>query len=596
MTLSARELPADENLRTIDAGRSFVEQAHIKPEAFWPFWGPCQVRLLIVADGSLDFSEGDFGLSTFVRSLLDMPGRYVRFRITLAHINNVSATQMLDSESRIVRRVTGFKFDVADHFKPDMFDEVMLFGILTSAFGRGNDASGQPYPTNRLGDAELRALTQFMNAGGGLFATGDHGALGRFLCHAVPRARNMRLWQSTAAQEALDEVSMTGERRNDTNRIGKSAGSQFDDQSDDTPQFVYPRIYQRTTGLFRHSFPHPLLCGPNGMIRVMPDHPHEGECVTPSNTGSSLNFGGALGAEYPDATDGGAKPVPEVISTSIVFSGMTAEGQFGSMKQPTQSQTFGGICAYDGHRAGVGRVVTDATWHHFVNVNLIGQLVPPLAASNAKSRNHPGGGGFLASAAGRAHLAQIRTYYRNIAVWMAPPPRIKCMNTRLVWDVLWSGRILEAVMSTVDLRVVDVQPHILLHIGKHARDVLGQYASQCQTTRLILDLVVQPALPRLVPDIDPWLPEPAQRRPPPDRVDWFDGTLLLDIGLGAALLGLREAFPQPDADTAAELDTDRVAGVMSDAGRVGIEQALASAVANANTVSRYFDVGRETGE
>ena len=136
----------------------------------------------------------------------------------------------------------------------------------------------------------------------------------------------MRLWQSTSAQTALDEVSMTGARRNDTNRIGSSPDSQFDDQSDDVPQAVQPRIYQRATGLFRYSFPHPLLCGPRGVIRVMPDHPHEGECVEPGNTDLQLNFGGPLGPEYPNGA-GGVQPLPEVISTSTVLAGTTSSGK-----------------------------------------------------------------------------------------------------------------------------------------------------------------------------------------------------------------------------------------------------------------------------
>jgi hypothetical protein len=313
-----------------------------------------------VVDG-LDFSDDNFGLATFVRSLLDMPGLYVRFVITLAHIGNPSVTAMMAGEARIARRITQFKFDDPAHFAVDMYDEVMLFGIASFFGGRGTASNGQPYPSDRLADPELRALTDFMNSGGGLFATGDHGNLGRFLGNAVPRARNMRLWQSTSAQNALDEVSMTGERRNDTNRIGSSPESQFDDQSDDVPQVINPRIYSRRTGLFRYTFPHPLLCGPNGVIRVMPDHPHEGECVEPSNNSLQINeFGAAQGPEYPAANDGGARPLPEIISTSSVLAGTTSSG-----KDPTVAHTFGGICAYDGHRAGVGRVVTDATLASF---------------------------------------------------------------------------------------------------------------------------------------------------------------------------------------------------------------------------------------
>lgn len=60
-------------------------------------------------------------------------------------------------------------------------------------------------------------------------------------------------------------------------------------------------------------------------------------------------------------------------------------------KAPFNAHTFGAICAYDGWRAGpngVGRVVTDATWRHFINLNLVGG--PPS-----------GGGGFPVSPEGR---------------------------------------------------------------------------------------------------------------------------------------------------------------------------------------------------
>lgn len=170
MTISDVTRSSEENLRTIRAGRDFLDQLQVRPELYWPFLRPCEVKVLMVVDG-LNFSDADFGLSTFVRTLLDMPGGYVRFRITLADVGSASATDMLDGEARIVRRITQFKFDNEDHFGPGVYDQVMLFGIATSFPGRGNDASGAPYPADRLSDTELRGLTEFMNAGGGLFAT-----------------------------------------------------------------------------------------------------------------------------------------------------------------------------------------------------------------------------------------------------------------------------------------------------------------------------------------------------------------------------------------------------------------------------------------
>ena len=562
----------DENRRLVEAARTHAEQVQLNPELFWPFWKPCDVNVLMVVDG-LDFSDGDFGLSAFVRTLLDTPGGYVRFRITLAHIGDPGPSAMLPGEPRIVNRITRFTFDNPAHFATDMYHEVMLFGIAVTFPGRGNDANGNPYPADRLADTELGALTEFMNDGRGLFATGDHGALGRFLCHAVPRARNMRLWDNTNPSNDLNEVSMNGPRRNDTNRVGTSPGFQFADQSDTTPQPIQPRIYSRQLAFIRFTFPHPLLCGRNGVIKVMPDHPHEGECIEPSDVDLDLDFGGPLGPEYPPAAGGGARPLPEVISTNSVLAGNNSGG-----KDPTESHTFGGISAYDGHLANVGRVVTDATWHHFVNVNLIGDLTLP--AGDPKSRHFPGGGGFLASAAGQAHLEEIRNYYRNLGVWLAPTDRITCMNARLAWHLLWSHRVMEAVLATPEVRLAEAEVHTFFIIGSHARDVLGRSASQCQSVRFILDLVLESALPDLIPDVDPWRADRPERVRTPDPIPWFDGTPLLDVGLGAALVGLREAFPHPDQQTVDRLDATRLADVMAKAGGTGVRKALSSALAH----------------
>jgi len=473
---------------------------------FWLFLKPCTVKLLLVTDGGLDFSDAyGFGLAAFVRTLLDMPGRHVRFEITLAHIDVAAANQMMDTKPRIANRITRFRFDKPAHFGSSKYDVVFLFGIKTSFSGRSNDANVAPSPTDRLSDTELRAVTEVMNDGGGLFATGDHGALGRALCHAIPRVRNMRLWQSTSAEVADDEVSMAGPRRDDTNRLG-DVGSQFDDQSDDVPQDIQQKLYSRWQGLFRYSFPHPLLCGPAGAIRVMPDHPHEGECIEPPVTDLDLDFGGPLGKEYSVVGGAGSQPLPEIISVSGVLSGTTSSG-----KAPTTPQSFWGICAYDGHRAGIGRVVTDATWHHVVNVNLIGDSGALMGSPRRL--------GFLLSPAGQADFEQVKTHFRNLAVWRARPESISCMNSRLIYGLVWNERVMEAVLSKTEICLKDTRTHVFSSIGQHARDVLGRHVGACQTVMLVLDLVIRPTVPELVADIDPWIDGDQDSD---DGTGWFD--------------------------------------------------------------------------
>jgi hypothetical protein len=539
-------------LEEIRLREHFRRESQLQAERFFPFFRPCRNRVLLVADGGLDFSEGDFGLSVFVRTLLDTPGRHVRHEITLGHISQVADDQLMSGEPRIAGRIPGFRFDAPDHFAADRFDVVMLFGIDTTYSGRGAASDGSPYPPDRLADPELQALTEYMNGGGGLFATGDHGALGRALSSAVPRVRGMRLWAATPAQEEFDEVSMGGPRRNDTNR-----GTRFNNQSDDIPQVIAPKMYAAGF-FFRVTYPHPLLCGPRGIIRVMPDHPHEGECIEPADTSLTLPSGDA---EYPPATDSGPRPLPELISTSTVPPGNLGEVS-GSKKTATSAQTFGGICAYDGHRAGVGRAITDATWHHFVNVNLVGMVKPEKPEFD---------NGFLGSASGISHLENIRAYHRNLATWGTRPERIRCMNTLLALDVVFDAHVLEAVLTTAQARLDEVSPFALKLVGMHARDALGRRASQCQSFQLVLDLILQRALPDLLPDIDPWR-ETREERP---GADWIDGTVLLDIALGGALVALREHVGEPN-QARADIDTDEIAEVMTRGGGRAIDLALQS--------------------
>lgn len=492
--------------------RDFVERRDtlhvLEPDLLYRrWWRPCRVRVLLVTDGGLDYGSGGFGLRTFVSTLLS--GTYPAwFQVTIAHRRFRNGDAMMDGDARIDRRITNFRFDDRGHFGTDDYDQLWMFGIESSP---------------GIVDAEVRAIAEFMDAGKGVFATGDHAALGQAMGGRVPRARSMRLWDSTPG---VDEVSMGGHRRNDTNRRGHDVQSTFDDQSDDVPQTIRPRWYRTRIGLFEAVYPHPLLCGPDGAITVMPDHPHEGECHEPTDPSQTVTVGGASFVEYPPGSSG-PRPLPQVVATSTVLAGTTSGG-----KAATDGHTFGGIAAYDGHLAGVGRVVTDATWHHFVNINLVGETgaVPP--------KNQ----GFLATAVGQAHLAQIRTYYRNIATWISPPSALRCMNRRLLWDLVWHHRVVEAVATANEVELATAHPVLLWHIGKQARDVLGRRTSTCQTVRLVLDLIWAEALPKLFPEVDPWLPREERRRPEPESVGWFDPSPVLDLALGAAVTAVHEAF------------------------------------------------------
>ena len=556
-----------------EALRDFIRE----PVSFY-LWRPCTVRVLIVVDG-LDFSPSNgFGLSQFVTTILNT-GWSVRFAITLADIRNVNvaAQGMMPGEPRIADRIAGFRFDNTDHFAPDRFDVVFLFGIAeTYQFfpGRGQAT---------LTDAELQAIGEFQNRGGGLFATGDHAALGRALCSRVARARSMRLWDSKNNALGEDMVSMTGRYRNDTNRIGHDSTSEFNDQSDDIPQQIDPVFYTRRSFIFRYRFPHPLLCGPRGVIRVMPDHPHEGECIVPPDTSLNVQFTGKLGAEYPPGAGGGAQPFPEIISYNRVPAGNVASvdpDRLTDDKSPTVGPRFPGISAYDGHRAGIGRVVCDSTWHHFVNINLTGE-------ANAQPPGNPKRFGFLASASGQAAYEDVKAYFRNLAVWLAPAERIRCMNSRLLWTLVWHEHVLESVLTARMVGLERVSARTLSLIGKHARDALGRYASQCQSAKIIIDLIE--VNDPLIPWIDPWRPR-LEKEPDldDDELPMFDGKPMLDAALGGALVAIADQYPEPSPEAIEKLDSDEVAEVARRGAGIALERAQKSLRAGLKRLDKSF--------
>lgn len=547
----------DENRRLLAFAR---EQwvARFEPErsrrAFLP---PCPIRVLLVADGDVDFSMKPFGLRTFVETLLNTPESQAQFGITVAHLDaDATDDEVMAGDPRLSNSIRHFKFDNPGHFDPGAYDQVWLFGFVSRYpnNSRGDDSQGQPYPLDRLGQAELQVLGRFMNGGGGVFATGDHGALGACLNGAVPRVRSMRIWNGLFNPE----VNMNGPRRNDTNRLGHDTESQFADQSDDVPQTIQPKMYYQWGEAGRVAYPHPLLCGRNGVIGVLPDHPHEGECIEPPNPDQTFALDGGEVAEFPPGRNNSARPLPEIIATSSVIAGMT----FGD-KAATESHTFGAICAYDGHRADVGRVVTDATWHHFVNINLIGDQTLP--------ETDPKRFGFLSTPEGQAHLEQIKTYHRNVALWLARPQSIRCTNERIYWQLLWHHRVVEAVMTRSDVTVGEADVRLLFDIGRHARDVLGKIAGQCLSWRLALDL----AIPLLTEDLrlllDPWAPG----APPEPDLPWFDPEPLLDAALGGALLAMRERLPAPapEARLAARAEAEEVLGGVAERGAAVAMQA-----------------------
>jgi hypothetical protein len=314
-----------------------------------------------------------------------------------------------------------------------VYDEIWLFGdegYDGEAIGPPDPATGEP---GGLTDSELAAITNFMQAGGGLFAVGDHDGLGSGMSGRIPRLRYMRRWYSTFDTSlkippgAATNWPGGGTTRQDTLQKGATdVGNTFffDDQSDDIPQPLTVLVPS-----------HPVVQGATGVLTVYPDHMHEGEVIATTGaqltqtfaTDATLSFAGPGFTEFPFIGAYQASPVVLAQSSAgsggglpghvtEVPSGMNPEDvacenkNFSADGSICEVRTNNTLAAYDGATVNVGRIVTDSSFHHFLDLNLLGD---PCSLVPAKKQ------GFNASVSGQAHLNEISAFYVNMATWLA---------------------------------------------------------------------------------------------------------------------------------------------------------------------------------
>ena len=463
-------------------------------EVYRPELLPCAIRILIVADGTLGFGNEDFGLSNLVSVLRALDTSYLPITVDLAHRGDpdldpgLSAYRLGGAEPRFVfesRRLLGYH-------------QLWLFGFTyESEYLR--DRGYRPLSNN-----EVLAIKDFMDRGGGVFATGDHENLGVDMGGYIPRVRSMRKWfwheDGTGGPQG-EPIAPSGSdaTRHDTNRPGRDGTFRFEDQSDDIPQTVEPHYFGN--GLIEHV--HPLLCTRAGPVRVLPDHPHEGECIVPRDLNANYSVGTDSFREFPTQTNG--YPLsPVIVATSTILPGArTNEDDVIGVpaKPPAIGGMFGAIGAWDGHRLGnYGRIVVDSTFHHFVNVNLTG-----MASLGTPDVNRPETLGFLYSQAGIAHLANIHRYYRNIVDWLTPRDKKACLLRHSLKLIANDGNFL-----------ANVQPENFLDAGNYLIDQIW-HVSPCERVSLLdpLNVALRDDV-RAV--IDPFTQPPYDQTDPEDSV------------------------------------------------------------------------------
>ncbi len=384
-------------------------------------------------DRTSDILGARFQLGEFIRVLQETEWDGFELEMTRAHRtmpHPASAGERLKKSRNA--DVVGFRFDREFDVNGETrrladYDVVLFFAISPEL------SEDETHDDLRR---EAEAVALFMENGGGFFATGDHETHGTALCQFIPRVRNMRRWLFGEPVPAGAPVSPSavGADRMDTIQPGRDGAFIFENQSDDIPQSIEPRWYEKDHGCkFACStggrYPHPLLCSPDGPVIYLPDHMHEGICEVPDNLGGrSFTTGGKTCLEYPPPLSGGGPLAPEVVATGTVIGGHPTPALNCEIHTPsdirTESRTFGLIGAWDGHKAGRGRVVVDSTFHHFVNINLTGDYylsqVPGVAPDDQRYFGFyvpdPNGGGRVPN----KEYQLFQWYFRNIVYWLIP--------------------------------------------------------------------------------------------------------------------------------------------------------------------------------
>jgi hypothetical protein len=411
----------------------------------WTTW----VRILFVVDTAMTLGFGpypDFGLGMVLDTLRDRSfAWWVRFVVDVGwrgvpksgDPDDLDLGQHHGRPPLVNVQFWNFRF-TQEGFDLDTYDEVWFFG-----YNPDPDLPGTRAP---LKDDELQLLAGWMDRGGGVLGAGDHAELGADLCSRIPRVRTMRKW---IPKEGLP--SRKGPDRHETLQplfLQPLVEDKFPEaEGDFVPQPIDP-VYRIVGGLPLRwdRVPHPLLCGPEGVIEEFPDHMHEGEVFENDQVAldRKLDIPGYEGPEYPASR-------PEVLGTTLNLPGVAA------LHRPVPQviahgyttlevrERFALLGVYDGDPAGVGRVVVDSTWHHWLSMNLYG-------FRHTRPRVY----------------RLMQTFFRNVALWLARPQQ----RAEMLYAAVWGALVGSSPMTfSSDMS--------LWQIGELALDAIGRTAPQC---------------------------------------------------------------------------------------------------------------------
>jgi hypothetical protein len=188
---------------------------------------------------------------------------------------------------------------------------------------------------------------------------------------------------------------------------------------------------------------------------------------------------------------------PEVIAVAVSSGGRIRDRAKNQYYGPVDPRCFGAICVYDGRHANmnghpVGRVVVDASFHHFLNINLNG------------TGAFKGRGFYDKEGRPTEDYEAIKRYYFNIAEFLVPPSQKLLHYARILISLRFMFPLIEEIRPDEELSLDN-----LLDVGRLTRGALSELLSPAEAVecaRTIHEALVEENALKALVNLRPALP------------------------------------------------------------------------------------------
>ena len=244
----------------------------------------------------------------------------------------------------------GYRFEVREHIHEENSITEALVADADELWFFGTALCEETKNSRPLNKMEIAAVKARMDAGVGVFATGDHDAIGSCLCEQIPRVDKMRIWRGKKASESYNS-SVRSPYRDvmDYERAAKYGEIETDDRDTSAKQIWATTIDDDVSA--RELFQLGYMGKEKHWIRFLPDHAHEGQLYD-----FTVDDPKIFTAVYPGA------PLPRVVAYAN-RAAADEEDAAGFVKYPV-------VSVYES-KSKEGNIVVDSTFHHWTDSNAL---------------------------------------------------------------------------------------------------------------------------------------------------------------------------------------------------------------------------------